>query len=312
MGRFTKIVLSRKGYDSSAGGSFSPYDPDSLNYIVLPIPQKEGEAKIGNPLKFEDVKIRSDYLPYNASNLKGVIEATGRKQTLRENSKWIYCEHTHFDPWLGPCPWLSGDSDHHIGAFGQVGIPQKHLCKNGVGEGSLFLFFSRFVPIRGRKNNLGIQIREEKGAYFLYGWLRVGKVVKRFMDIPNEEIKSRHPHATEAYFNNKENNAIYIADQLLFADDTVPGCGYFSKLNNRLLLSSKKHLDAPLIWELPGFFYETRPTVLKKRKWCRNEDGSCLVEIPRRWQEAVFDDSEDFCIWFKDLIKREGQKSSSL
>ena len=311
MAPFAKIVLSRKGYDSSSGGSFSPYDPSSLRYMVLPIPESDEDAEVGNALRFEDVKIREGYLPYTASNLGELIEVSGRKQMLcrrREGrDTWIDCRHAHLDPWLGPCPWLDGDSNHHVGAFGQVGTSQAHLRNQGVGEGSLFLFFSRFVPIEGRANSLGIEVNNKKGAYFLYGWLRVGKVIERLEDISSEEIRARHPHATRDYFA-KPNNTVYVASRLLFADDCTPGCGYFPTLDARLLLSSERHLHRPTVWRLPEFFYETRPTVLRRRAWSSDEGGYCLVEVPRRWQEAVFPGSEGFDVWFRDLVNTLGQK----
>ena len=303
MHKFGKVVLSRKGFDSSAGGGYSPFDPQTGKYVVLPIPDGEIGDYIGNGTRYEQIRIKPNYLDrINASTLKELINSdalrfVNKKAKVKEA---ITNNYAHFDPWLGSCPWLSEDSDHHIGAFGQEGRPQGHLCNQHVREGSLFLFYSRFVPIEGRKNNLGINIGKE-GAYFLYGWLKVkGPPIKHFTDIANKEMRSRHPHATQAYFNKedpvvrKKNNTIYIADELLFPDDTIPGCGYFLKLSKKLLLTSREHLDDPTWWELPGFFYSVnKPTYLRKEeRWHKKQKSSSyLVQIPRRGQEFVFDES---------------------
>lgn len=312
---FKKIVLSRKGFDYEAGGGYSPFDPETGKYIVLPIPVNEEEVKISNPLKFEDIKIKSNYLPgYDASNLKELIKALGRRPLIKEKES----DYAHFDPWLGSCPWLDENSDHHIGALGQVGIPQKHLDKQGVYEESLFLFFSRFVPIKNRQNKLDINIDAKNlkgGVYFIYGWLRVGKVIKEFANIYDEDLKLRHPHATEEYFDKckDKNNTIYIAKKFLFDNSTrFPGCGYFPKLSGKLLLTANNHDQKPnkwmaSRWELPGFFYKQQPpTYFSKNKeaWFIKPDGrTCVVKAPARGQEFVFEESEGFCSWFEQLLR---------
>ena len=48
---FNKIILSRKGYDSAAGGGYSLYDRETLRYIVSPIPESNEDAEFSNPLK---------------------------------------------------------------------------------------------------------------------------------------------------------------------------------------------------------------------------------------------------------------------
>jgi hypothetical protein len=228
-------------------------------------------------------------------------------------------EYAHFDPWLGPCPWLAGESNHQIGAFGQVGRSQTHLDEQKVREGSLFLFFSRFTTIdKNRENKIVPDISLEnlnKDLYFIYGWLKVKKVIQKYDDIRDDKslqsIKSLHPHATEKYFeeyaNKKGKNTLYIADKLLFNDGSnFPGCGYFPELNEDLLLTAPAQESEkswiPSRWRLQDFFFNKPPSVLKR---FRCEDGSCLVETSGQWQEAVFDfeESEEFCQWFDRLLE---------
>lgn len=121
---FKKIILSRKGFDSSAGGDCSLFDPKTRKYIVLPIPADKEEVERSNRLKFEDIKIMSNYLPEcDVSNLRELMDATERWEPIikRKGKPVEKSEHAHFDPWLGHCPWLGEKSNRSIGAFGQVG-----------------------------------------------------------------------------------------------------------------------------------------------------------------------------------------------
>jgi len=306
MYEFRNIVLSRKSFDSSSGYGYSPFDPTTGKYITIPIPGSKGEQAIANKNKYEDIQIKPNYLPgICATNLKQLLFLDVLRYGTRTKRE-ISCNFAHVDPWLGPCPWLTKVSNHHIGAFGQVNAAQGHLENNAVGVGSLFLFFSRFVPIRGRENRLEVHIDYRKGAYFLYGWLRVGRIAKSISDIQDEELKSRHPHATKDYFTKYRNNTIYISDTSLSDNSVIPGCGYFSRLSKKLLLSSIQHLQTPSIWELPGFFYEpdNRPTYLRNdSRWTTKKDSSsCFVKVPARGQEFVFNNTPDFAAWLRGLI----------
>jgi len=324
MCEFGKVVFSRKGFDSSAGGGYSPFDPQTGSYVVLPIPDGDIGKYIGKETRFEQIEIKPNHLPgINASTLAELIscDALGFNDKVKNN---ITQKCAHFDPWLGPCPWLAESPNHHIGAFGQEGVAQAHLKNQGVDEGSLFLFFSRFKPIGNRQNkivpDMFIPEHLDEGLYFIYGWLKVGKVVRKYEEIRDEERLKRHPHTTQAYFEKedpflrKKNNTIYIADEFLFNDGSnLAGCGYFRSLNKELCLSAsdsdqqKLGKWIPSRWRLPKFFDKTRPSYLQEAEWSKNQDGSCLVKIPGRWQEAVFEESEEFCQWFCQLLKTSCQ-----
>jgi hypothetical protein len=323
MHKFGKVVLSRKGFDSAAGGDYSPFDPQTGRYVVLPIPVDDEEIKIYNPLKYEEIHIKGNYLDgYPETNLKSLMKVMEKKATIKIKGEKKQSEYAHFDPWLGDCPWLAGDSNHSIGAFGQIGMPQQHLDKQKVREDSLFLFFSRFKPMKSigqnRENIIVPDIGDEnlkEGLYFIYGWLKVKKVIQQYGDIQDDNQLSRHPHATQAYFDKedrvvrKKSNTIYIADELLFPDDTIPGCGYFPRLNKDLCLTASDQGQEkwiPSRWRLPGFLYDKCLSVMNgKGRPCNDGSGSYLVNTPRRWQEAVFDESEEeFYQWFSRLLKQ--------
>ena len=304
---FKNVVLSRKGFDSSSGYGYSPFDPTTGKYITIPIPIGKSERQIANKTRYEQISIRPNYLPgINASDLRGLIFHDSLRLS-RKSRREVSNNFAHIDPWLGPCPWLAGKSDYHLGALGQVNAAQGHLANHNVGVGSLFLFFSRFIPVKNRDNNISVVVNPLKGAYFLYGWLKVGRVVKRFTEVQDPKLETRHPHATESYFSACKNNTIYISDKFLNEGSKIPGCGYFPRLNKNLLLTSKDYFETPTVWELPRFFYdlECRPTFLKKEaRWQLKEDSmTYLVTIPARGQEFIFRNSRGFQAWLSYLFE---------
>jgi hypothetical protein len=311
MHSFKNIVLSRKSFDSASGHGYSPLDPTTGKYIVIPIPGGKSEQQIANKTRYEEIKIKPDYLPgISASNLRELIFHKSLRFG-RKTKEEVSNNFAHVDPWLGPCPWLTEESDHCLGAFGQVNAAQGHLANNDVGVGSLFLFFSRFAPIKNKRDNLSILVDPKKGAYFIYGWLKVARALKSFPEVQELGLETRHPHATVSYFNSRKNNTIYISDRFLDKEHGIPGCGYFPQLSKKLLLTSQNHLETPTMWELPRFFYEldNRPTFLRaeSRWFLKEETKTCLVKIPARGQEFVFRNSLGFHQWFRyifdDFIK---------
>ena len=108
-----KLVFSRKGFDSSAGGCPSPI-VDGVP-VSLPIP-----ARQRSQTRYRDL------------GLGGLVEQVTRGRLGGDS----LC---HCDPMFenGRC------------AFGQVGPAQGHLANNGVSAGDVFLFFGLFAGLDG-------------------------------------------------------------------------------------------------------------------------------------------------------------------
>ncbi|MFC3101357.1 hypothetical protein [Altererythrobacter lauratis] len=105
-----KIVLSRKGFDSTAGGGPSPIVAGVP--VSLPIPAGKGRPGIS----------------YAALGLAGHAARASRGRVSGEDL-------AHHDPLFTP--------DGRC-ALGQCGAAQAHLENCGVGPGDLFLFFGLF------------------------------------------------------------------------------------------------------------------------------------------------------------------------
>jgi hypothetical protein len=109
-----KVIFSRKGFDSAAGGAPSPIIEGEP--ISLPIPTE-----------------RRSETTYLIAGLGKIVEQVTKGRIVAGD----YC---HEDPMFLNGRW----------AFGQTGAAQSHLAKNGVGVGDVFLFFGLFASLHGR------------------------------------------------------------------------------------------------------------------------------------------------------------------
>lgn len=303
-----KLILSRKGFDSSAGHGYSPYDPKTGKYIVLPIPEDQKKAY---GYTFEDLKLKKNYLEgMEARNLKDLIHDPKMGYSSK-SLKVVEDSYAHYDPIIKRPPWLTSGPD--FGAFGQSEAAAGHLRNHDVGEGSVFLFFSRFKPMKNQVHPLDPRGAWTEGAYFIYGWLKVGKVItaENKHELP-ENVRKNHPHGSNYDFENRTKNTLYLAADKLFDDMDIPGCGYFPRLTDDLLLSSPEHKSRPSIWRVPSFLNEDhfRPTYLNvtdklQDRWllCPDNHGECYVQATARGQEYVSKLEGKSMEWMRSLFR---------
>lgn len=127
-----KLVFSRKGFDSGAGGGPSPIIDGRP--VSLPIP---GAAHARAP-RYADLGLSEAVAAASRGRLGGA-------------------DHCHHDPFFvgGRC------------AFGQADAAQSHLANQGVGVGDLFLFFGLFADpaTRDRHHRFFGWLRVEEVRY---------------------------------------------------------------------------------------------------------------------------------------------------
>ena len=154
-----KIIFSRKGFDSTAGGI--PSIKIGKRLQSLPIPYKKNTLTTYNHLNLgKDVKYLS-------------------KNKIRPSDT------CHHDPNL------------ITGQFGQVGAAQTHLENNKVGTGDLFLFWGWFRETIRIKKKI-IFDKTDPGHYRIFGWFQIGRIIK-LGDNPSWYLKGNpnpnsHPH----------------------------------------------------------------------------------------------------------------------
>lgn len=225
-----KLILSRKGFDSSAGGVASPIFPDGA-LLSLPIPDDAGTVTYAD-------------LGWGDHALGEVVEGLTRGRVKR----WA---RAHLDPDLYTqlCPRLPGWRP----LFGQAGVAQSHLANQGVGVGDLFLFFGWFRAVEQHGGRYDF-VKTAPDQHLIYGWLQVGRV------LTGAEIGGKapawamsHPHCTSSW---RTSNTLYLAsDRLRIADypSVLPGAGYLPECHEDLCLTAPGRLRSQ--WRLPHWFY---------------------------------------------------------
>ena len=247
-GSAVKIVLSRKGFDSSAGGVPSPILPDG-RLVSLPIPDGLSTIHYG---EIGDEKRPIGKLVSNLT--RGRIRATSR---------------AHLDPDLvaSDLPRASG----WRALFGQTGAAQGHLAGQGVGPGDLFVFFGLFRQTRWRRGRLQF-VPGAPRQHLIWGWLQVDEVVP--VDACPETVRryaDYHPHFRR---DRDPANTLYIArsELALTAGQNPghPGAGVFEHFSAARCLTDAA-ATGPSQWRLPA--------------WCRPRDGfvplSCHDRLAR-------------------------------
>lgn len=263
-----KLILSRKGFDSAAGGVPSPILPDG-RLIVLPIPDDHSHTTYGE-------------LAQDGEALAPLVsDLTRGRLTARDR--------VHLDPDL-----LEESLPRSPGwrpLFGQMGQAQGHLRNQGVGPGDLFLFFGLFREVAPGRDGWAF-VRDARPRHVLWGWMQVERVLPLDGPLPAEMAwASGHPHCQRR----ASNNVLYLARRQLALDglaDTLPGAGVFSHD------ASSQRLTAPDAvkvsdWRLPSWWYPRRgrPPLsyhADPGRWRRKAEHTELRAVARG-QEFVLD-----------------------
>lgn len=282
-----KIILSRKGFDSSYGGCPSPIFADD-RLLSLPIPASHA------PSRFSD-------LVFDEYQVGELVASLSRGKVDPESP-------AHLDPDLQanamdrPCKWRP--------AFGQTGSAQSHLASNGIGAGDLFLFFGWFRRVTRSDNRW----RYELGApdlHVIFGWMYVAEVLNvgvnmsKFMQ--SHPWLQRHPHL---HGQRSSSNTIYLAAETSssVSGNISTGGGMFKKLRPELILTASGQGKRSL-WALPDFFSPgDRPPLSYHKassRWSKPDNGQVLLQSVAKGQEFILDTMHypEVVDWAKMLIQ---------
>ncbi len=279
-----KLILSRKGFDSSAGGVPSPIFPDG-RIVSLPIPDKSSTVAYGD----------ISYQGGSIGNL--VVELTSGRVPPHYRA--------HIDPDLeaGSLPRLPDWRP----IFGQTGQAQSHLRNNHVGPGDLFLFFGLFRRIE-MLNGSYTWVRNARPCHVIWGWLQVAEVLHIGNSRPQGYEWARyHPHFNR---NADPNNVVYISRRQLAIDEltkSIPGAGAFSRFSNSRQLTAP-NAENLSTWNLPDWFHPSdsrKPLTYHSdvQRWQKRGGRTELMSVARG-QEFVLDCNEypEAVQWARDLI----------
>jgi len=278
-----RIVLSRKGWDSSSGGRPSPILEDGT-LLSLPIPD------CGSRIRFGDLR-----WPDGRAGLSSLVRNLS-------NNLWTEESELHLDPDLRKNA-IKREGGFQP-AFGQCGNAQSHLQNKCVEEGDLFLFFGLFRQVEQEKGNWRY-VPRTPNLHVISGWLQVGKRLPlRAEEVP-DNLK-RHPHAILSFrVKGKRNNTIYLPRKKLTFSE-LAGAGLFEapfcakKGDPRRL--SKPDQGQATKWQLPRFFFGLSnmpedPRDLTKEFWEPQRKGpgqefvldvSGKAPEARKWLNVLF------------------------
>jgi hypothetical protein len=292
-----RIILSRKGWDSKAGGWANPILPGGQP-MSLPIPDRNSGVRYGD-LHLPDGR-----------------KLVGEMVRQLSNGKWGPNDEVHLDP----------DIRHNAvkrngfrAAFGQSGAAQTHLANQNVcsaprGENNdLFLYFGRYREVEEQSGRW----RYRRGApevQLIFGWLQVGEMISLAEEYP--EWAQMHPHCRPSAIVLAEigkrkinNNTLYVArSELSFS--SKPGAGVFQQFDIRARgpRCLTREDSTASVWRLPDFFKRAGLTCLSnmgaRTAWTA-EGNSWIVQRKGPGQEFVLETNgreQESLDWLKALF----------
>ncbi len=270
-----KVILSRKGFDSSNGGIVSPIMEDGT-LISFPIPSKD------------DVDVYDDLVYFNHPYTKILADLK-----YKENPEYPNC---HVDPDLsigrrkktieGWCP-----------IFGQVNSSAVYLLKNvQVEVGDLFLFFGNYHKVE--YVNGKFQYVKKTGDFYsdndlqvIWGYMQIGEIIT---NSKQQKKYCWHPHSSNKY-TNENSNVMFVASNKLSFNENLPGAGVLKYREDRVLTAPNCNKAT---WTKRPI-YDT-DSIIGNRKNSSKMPG--CVYYAGIWQELGLQNSSECEEWAKSII----------
>jgi hypothetical protein len=280
-----KIIFSRKGFDSSAGGVASPILPD-CTLCSLPIPIKK-EARCFNEIRFGEQSLGTLVQELTNGNIRGD-------------------EKVHFDPDLrfSSLPRAPGWKP----LFGQSDQAERHLRNQDVKKGDIFLFFGwfrRVVPVAGSYQYAA----DAPDLHVIFGWLQIEQWIPTRDRAQIPVWAYDHPHVIGQPPSGPD--MLYIATEHLALPGLqieLPGGGVFEHFDPALCLTATGPKRS--VWRLPGWFHPgagRTPLTYhgNLRRWTPDGDY-VLLQTVGRGQEFVLDCEAypEAIGWLADLFNK--------
>ena len=267
-----KVILSRKGMDSTSGGMASPILPGGT-LLSLPIPDKTSNQR------YED-------LSYKEQSFQQIIHQLNPRFDFSQNAT------CHLDPDIYDN--IIGRQKEWKPAFGQCKISAMHLDKLGVGIGDIFLFYGMFKETEWQSDQGLSYVKDSPIRHIIYGYLEVGEVLREETDIKEQYFW--HPHAVNT---NRQHNRLYLPKTY--------GTFHYSES----LVLTKRGQSKRRLWSLPAFFAKDGISVSWQGENHPVLNGDCAeLNSACRGQEFVIaasteEQEQNLCEWVNSLMQSE-------
>ncbi len=200
-----KIILSRKGFDSTYGGFPSPVFDGKL--VSIPIPSNNNQES----------SITYDDLNPLGVNLGSLIKELGKEAKYKSQvAKYVHLDPDLYEKSLPPNNRFGARLEGWRGLFGTDKAAASKLSNKdtGVNPGDIFLFFGWFNHIIN-KDGKSVYDNKNKGFHQIWGWLQIDQIIR----LNNEAERSSVPEWTKYhphYLNTEmKNNTLFIARENL-------------------------------------------------------------------------------------------------
>lgn len=282
-----KIILSRKGFDSSIQGGGGANIVFENEIFPIPIPE------VGNGIEYRDL------IFHNGTSYLDVMRDLNINQ-------FTEC---HFDPYITN-KILTKDSpiQKWKKSLGQCDIAQNILKTTGIVKGDLFIFFGWFNKVEkkdAKYKYTNFENHTKEGVQLIYGYLQVGDEIINIKKEDKDRIDwiSSHPHFKQREYFRGE-NVIYTANANFSLNKNKPGAGIF-KFNEDLILTQNK--KSRTNWVLPDIFHPSNGVEIKylpEQNWSKIKNNKTEIKASSRGQEFVVVKDKKKLIekWAIDLI----------
>lgn len=291
-----KIILSRKGFDTSYGGFPSPVFEDG-KMISLPIPI----------IDKKEMSITYDDLNPLEVNLGTLFKKLGKEPKVNNQSaKYVHLDPDLYHDSLQPNKKFDPRMNCWRGLFGtnMAAAGKLNDKDTGVNPGDIFLFFGWFNNVINKQGKFAFE-PNNNGFHQIWGWLQIDKIIhldqdKELKSVPN--WAKYHPHCFHPEW---KPNVLFVAKQKLslegYNTDGINGYGVISQFNelatltemdiqknNQYYYKSKgiteknSSLNKDIkksLWRLPLWFYHDDIT---KRLGYHNKDNK---NTKARWNK---------------------------
>lgn len=258
-----KVIFSRKGFDSAAGGIPSPIFPDGRLFSV-PIPSR-----------YDNDTYDALQVSWEGESIQKVLNDISGRRIFRQGA-WYSCDYSqpkqkcHHDPM-----WLP-DRRMPTLALGQAGAADGHLRNKQVGQGDVFIFYGLFRAIECANGAWRFQENARK-IHVIWAHMIVDDVLR--LDSPKQRndalakypFLQSHPHIDRQM---DSNNSIYLSTR-------ATPLNYEEKRS----LTDIKTYDGSSKWRLPRCLNQQQAfSYLNK---FRTSGEEVIVRCPGRGQEFV-------------------------
>ncbi len=219
-----KVILSRKGFEPTHGGIPSPILPDGT-LLLLPKPMEDG------------------YVSYKDLYYQGISYydiATSLNKDLHDTLMNARCHSGCYlppDSYSPPLEWFP--------AYPRTGLLEKHLNKQRVSVGDIFLFYGWFRQTEYTKDHQLRYVEDAPEQNIVFGYFQIGAIIKDISYL-SKQFSTQLRSFMEEFQNS--HNTIYLPTQKLSYNNQQPGCMALSYSSSLVLTKPGCHYNH---WKLP-------------------------------------------------------------